>query len=158
MIDRRSSSGPEVSAVHHVFVYGTLRPGDVRWQFLQPFVVDEGWTDSVDGRLFDTGLDYPAAIFDQRADPGGRIVGRTYELHANSLDSCLDVLDREEDTVGGRYRRTVVTTGRGVAAYAYEYGSELDLTPIESGDWFAHRSIAAPSLRSATQQRPTLTP
>ena len=24
----------------HVFVYGTLRPGDVRWHFLEPFVVE----------------------------------------------------------------------------------------------------------------------
>jgi gamma-glutamylcyclotransferase (GGCT)/AIG2-like uncharacterized protein YtfP len=46
------------------------------------------------------------------------------------------VLDAEEGTVGGLYRRVVVTTGRGVAAYAYEYGAGLDLVEIESGDWF----------------------
>lgn len=158
MIDHRSSSGPELSTLDHVFVYGTLRPGDVRWQFLQPFVADEGWTDTVHGRLFDTGLDYPAAIFDRCADPSSRIVGQTYELIESSRERCLEVLDREEDTVGGRYRRTVVTTGRGVTAYAYEYGSDLDLTPIESGDWFASRGIVAASLRPAAQQRPTLTP
>jgi len=148
---------PAGAMVHHVFVYGTLRPGDVRWQFLQPFVADDGWPDTVEGLLFDTGLDYPAAIFGARAARGALIVGQTYDLVVNSLGSCLDVLDREEDTVGGRYRRTVVTTGRGVTAYAYEYGNDLNLTPIDSGDWFAHRGIVAPTLRAALEERPTLT-
>lgn len=122
--------------VIHVFVYGTLRPGDVRWRFLEPYVVDEGWDDSIVGRLFDTGLDYPAAVLDERADPGGTIYGRTYALLDESLDRCLAVLDAEEDTVGGRYRRRVTTTARGTMAYVYEYGEGLDLVPIDTGDWF----------------------
>ena len=122
--------------VEHVFVYGTLRPGDVRWRFLEPFVVDEGWDDTITGRLFDTGLDYPAAILDHRAEPGGTIIGRTYALLSASIEQCLSVLDAEEDTVGGRYRRVVATTAAGIAAYVYEYGDGLDLVPIESGDWF----------------------
>lgn len=119
-----------------MFVYGTLRLGEVRWRHLEPFVVDEGWEDSIVGRLFDTGLDYPAALLDERAEPGGTIVGRTYALLDASLDQCLRVLDVEEDTVGGRYRRTVTTTARGTTAYVYEYGNGLDLVPIASGDWF----------------------
>ncbi len=122
--------------VEHVFVYGTLRPGDVRWRFLEPFVVDEGWDDTITGRLFDTGLDYPAAILDDRAEPGGTIIGRTYALLSASIERCLSVLDAEEDTVGGRYRRIVTTTAAGINAYVYEYGDGLDLVPIESGDWF----------------------
>jgi gamma-glutamylcyclotransferase (GGCT)/AIG2-like uncharacterized protein YtfP len=118
--------------IRHLFVYGTLRPGDVRWSFLEPFAADEGVDDSVAGSLFDTGLDYPAAIFDR----GGTIMGRTYELRTERLDVALDVLDAEEDTVLGRYRRVAVTTGRGVTAWAYEYGEGLQLTPIASGDWF----------------------
>lgn len=132
--------------VHHVFVYGTLRTGDVRWRFLEPFVVDEGWPDTIAGRLFDTGLDYPAAILDERALPGGTIVGQTYALLAGSITRCLEVLDAEEDTVGGRYRRVVVSTRRGVRAYAYEYGDGLDLTPIESGDWFDRTGGRRPTL------------
>ncbi len=117
----------------YLFVYGTLRPGDVRWSFLEPFAADEGVDDTVTGLLYDTGLDYPAAIF------GGErtIVGRTYLLRIDRLDEALSVLDEEEDTVLGLYRRVEVTTGRGMAAWAYEYGNGLDLTPIESGDWFA---------------------
>ena len=122
--------------VNHVFVYGTLRPGDVRWSFLEPYVIDEGWDDSIVGQLFDTGLDYPAALLDHRAEPGGTIFGRTYALLDESLDRCLTVLDAEEDTVGGRYRRVVTTTALGVSVYVYEYGDGLDLVPIATGDWF----------------------
>lgn len=122
--------------VTHLFVYGTLRPGDVRWRFLEPFVVDEGWDDSIAGRVFDTGLDYPAALLGDRVQPGGTIIGRTYALLNESIDRCLEVLDAEEDTVGGRYHRVATTTARGVRAYVYEYGDGLDLTPIDSGDWF----------------------
>lgn len=122
--------------VGHLFVYGTLQPGEPRWSFLEPFVVDDGWPDTVNGRLFDSGLNYPAAIFDRRAQPGGTIIGRTYALLDASLSRCLAVLDEEEGTVAGEYLRVVVTTGEGVAAYAYEYGAGLELTPIDSGNWF----------------------
>jgi gamma-glutamylcyclotransferase (GGCT)/AIG2-like uncharacterized protein YtfP len=116
----------------HLFVYGTLRPGDVRWSFLEPFVVDGGVADTVVGRLFDTGLDYPAAVF------GGdsTIVGRTYPLRSDTIDEALEALDEEEDTVLGLYRRVEIDTRRGVRAWAYEYGDGLELTEIESGDWF----------------------
>lgn len=117
----------------HLFVYGTLRPGDVRWSFLEPWVVDAGVDDTVSGRLFDTGLDYPAAIF----GAGGTVIGRTYQLHAATVHDALRIIDEEEDTVLGLYRRVEVTTTRGMRAWAYEYGSGLDLVPIPSGDWFS---------------------
>lgn len=116
-----------------LFVYGTLRYGDVRWSFLEPFVIDGGIDDSVRGTLFDTGLGYPAAVF----DGSGAIIGRTYRLVAHRLDDALRVLDAEEDTVLGLYRRVEVTTGRGIRAWAYACGDGLSLTPIPSGDWFA---------------------
>jgi gamma-glutamylcyclotransferase (GGCT)/AIG2-like uncharacterized protein YtfP len=116
----------------HLFVYGTLRPGDVRWSFLEPFAADGGVDDTALGRLYDTGLDYPAAVF----EGDGTILGRTYALRVDLLERALAVLDEEEDTVLGLYRRVEITTGRGLVAWAYEYGDGLDLTPIESGDWF----------------------
>ncbi len=115
-----------------LFVYGTLRPGDVRWSMLEPFAADTGVDDTVAGRLFDTGLDYPAAVF----GVGGTIVGRTYRLRIETLAEALAVLDEEEDTVDGLYRRVTVVTGRGTTAWAYAYGQGLELTPIPSGDWF----------------------
>jgi len=116
-------------------VYGTLRPGDVRWHFLAPFVVDDGWLDTVAGRLFDTGLDYPAAVFDDE----GTIVGHTFALLEESAARALEVLDEVEGIVDGEYSRVIVRTGRGVDAWAYACGDGLDLTPIVSGDWFLHR-------------------
>jgi gamma-glutamylcyclotransferase (GGCT)/AIG2-like uncharacterized protein YtfP len=115
-------------------VYGTLRPGDVRWHILEPFVIGEGSPDTVSGELFDTGLDYPAAIFGH----AGTIHGLAYELHVASQARCLAVLDHVEDTVEGLYRRVEVTTHTGLAAWSYEYGAGLQLTPIPSGDWLAH--------------------
>ena len=122
--------------INHVFVYGTLLPGDVRWGYLEPFVADEGSPDSVSGSLFDTGFDYPAAVFESGSST---ILGRTFEVAADRLEECLAVLDVEEDTVGGRYRRVSIRTLGGVEVWAYEYGFGLDLTPIPSGDWLAHR-------------------
>jgi gamma-glutamylcyclotransferase (GGCT)/AIG2-like uncharacterized protein YtfP len=116
----------------HLFVYGTLRPGDVRWPLLQRYVADQGVDDAAVGRVFDTGLDYPAAVFGE----GGQISGRTYLLKARLLTEALAVLDEEEDTVVGLYRRVRVTTAAGIDAWAYAYGHGLELTPIPSGDWF----------------------
>jgi gamma-glutamylcyclotransferase (GGCT)/AIG2-like uncharacterized protein YtfP len=126
----------KLTFVDALFVYGTLRPGDVRWHHLEPFVVDEGWDDAAPGQVFDTGLDYPAAVFDDRAEPGRLVIGRTYLLLSAAVDECLAHLDEVEDVVSGEYRRVVVRTRRGIDAWAYEYGSGLDLVSIESGDWF----------------------
>ena len=41
--------------ITHLFVYGTLRPGQQRWPFLEPFVTDEGDDESVVGALYNTG-------------------------------------------------------------------------------------------------------
>jgi gamma-glutamylcyclotransferase (GGCT)/AIG2-like uncharacterized protein YtfP len=119
----------------HLFVYGTLRPGDVRWHLLAPFVVDDGWPDTVAGALFDTGFDYPAATF----GGDGTIHGQSFALLEGSLARALEVLDEVEGVVEGEYARVTVRTGRGIEAWAYAGGEYLDLTTIESGDWFQHR-------------------
>lgn len=136
--------------ISHLFVYGTLLPGDVRFHLLQPFVVDDGWADSIPGRLFDTGEDYPAALLDHRAEPGGTIRGRTFALLETSAIRALEVLDDVEGVVAGAYRRVAVTTASGVRSWVYEYGGGLDLTVIESGDWLAHR----PPARARPLDRP----
>ena len=115
----------------HLFVYGTLQPGAARWPQLEPFVADLGRPDSVAGDLFDTGLGYPAALFNGH----GMIHGRTYGVRVDTLSACLDHLDRVEGAVQGLYRRVTVTTVRGHHAWAYEYGTGLTLTPIPHGDW-----------------------
>lgn len=131
----KASGGRDGSAVGHLFVYGTLRPRDCRWHLLEPFVVDDGWADSVSGQLFDTGFDYPAARFDDR----GTIHGQTFALLTVSLVRALEVLDEVEGTVTGDYTRVVVRTARGVDAWAYASSDDLLVHPITSGDWFLHR-------------------
>jgi gamma-glutamylcyclotransferase (GGCT)/AIG2-like uncharacterized protein YtfP len=129
--------------VAHLFVYGTLRPGDVRWPILARFVADEGVADTTAGRVYDTGRGYPAAVFDEP----GTIVGRTYRLRPDRIEEALRVLDAEERSVPGGYRRIVVTTAAGTNAWAYEYGSGLELRPIANGDWrtFMSRSVGGPA-------------
>jgi gamma-glutamylcyclotransferase (GGCT)/AIG2-like uncharacterized protein YtfP len=112
-------------AVLSLFVYGTLRRGDVRWHHLRPFVDDLGIADTTPGRLYDSGLGYPAARFG----------GETFGLVPHRLEECLTLLDEVEGTVAGLYARVRITTGRGVVAWSYQYGGGLGLTPIASGDW-----------------------
>lgn len=114
-----------------LFVYGTLRPGQVRWKFLEPYVEDEGIGDGAGGSLYDTGCGYPAAVF----HGSGRIVGQTFRLRVDRIDEALAVLDEVEGAVAGLYHRVSITTHAGHVAWAYSYGDGLDLEEIASGDW-----------------------
>jgi gamma-glutamylcyclotransferase (GGCT)/AIG2-like uncharacterized protein YtfP len=117
--------------ITHLFVYGTLRPGEVRWQFLEPFVVDEGRDDAVAGQLYDSGAGYPAARFDR----DGTISGRLYALRPDTLAEALTLLDEVEAAVQHLFHRVSVTTASATTAWAYEYGGEQPLHPITSGSW-----------------------
>jgi len=122
----------------HLFAYGTLLPGDERWPLLQRFVVDAGWEDAARGSLHDTGLGYPAAVFESGES---WIVGRTFVLVESSIEVALAELDVEEDTVEGLFRRVEIATRAGHRAWAYAYGNGLELTPITTGDWLGHRGL-----------------
>jgi gamma-glutamylcyclotransferase (GGCT)/AIG2-like uncharacterized protein YtfP len=135
---------PDAAPISCLFVYGTLQPGDERWHHLAPYVTDDGMADTVPGRVYDTGLDYPAAVFSEE----GTILGRAFGLRLDVLDECLAHLDDVEAAVVGFYGRVVVTTANGHTAWAYELGagapsasdrialqSSMSLTPILSGDW-----------------------
>ncbi|MCY7298266.1 MAG: gamma-glutamylcyclotransferase [Ilumatobacteraceae bacterium] len=115
-----------------LFVYGTLRPGEVRWQHLAPFVVGDGRAASVTGELYDTGLDYPAAMCGGES----RILGRVYRLDDGQLTAALAHLDEVESAVRGLYERVSVVTNDGETAWAYQCGEPALLrTRIEGGDW-----------------------
>ena len=103
-----------------LFAYGTLLPGEVRWSVLAPYVVDEGVADTAGGRLFDTGVGYPAALFDGRST----IHGRVFTLRVERYDDALVALDE-------------VVTAAGRRVWAYEYGGGLDLVEILGGSWLA---------------------
>jgi gamma-glutamylcyclotransferase (GGCT)/AIG2-like uncharacterized protein YtfP len=133
-----------VSVLGTLFAYGTLLPGDVRWHFLQRFVTDDGSVDRADGRLFDTGEGYPAAVFDDGIQAYGIqdsvIHGRVFTLVADLVDEALATLDEVEGAVAGDYRRIEIVTCEGRAAWAYAYGGGLTLAPIDGGSWAAHRA------------------
>jgi gamma-glutamylcyclotransferase (GGCT)/AIG2-like uncharacterized protein YtfP len=134
-----SSSLPSRTNISSLFAYGTLLPGEERWHMMAPFVVDEGFADTVQGEVYDTGLGYPAARFDR----AGVIHGRTFHLLASSLVDALRVLDEVEGVVDGEYRRIVVTTTAGYQAWSYECGAieGMHLTALANGDWVSrHRS------------------
>jgi len=135
----------DAAPIRHVFVYGTLRTGDVRWHHLEPFVLGEGLADTVPGDVFDTGFDYPGAVFSDEgiaaAPDRGVIHGQTFELRADTYDRAIEVLDDVEGVVDGDYARVVVTTSLGLTAWAYAYGAGLALVRIESGDWLTHRPL-----------------
>lgn len=115
-----------------LFVYGTLRPGEVRWQHLAPYVVGDGREAAVAGELYDTGLEYPAAVFGGE----GRIHGRVYPLDEGQLTDALSHLDEVEGAVRGLYERVDVVTDEGEHAWAYQCGEQALLCArIESGDW-----------------------
>lgn len=129
-----------------LFAYGTLLPGDVRWHFLQPFVVDEGVVDQAVGQLFDTGEGYPAAVFGSDdgagaiAGEGSLIHGRVFTLRDERADDALALLDEVEGAVAGDYRRVRLVTAGGVHAWAYAYGGGLQLDRIADGRWSPDRS------------------
>ena len=121
--------------ITNLFVYGTLRPGQQRWRFLEPFVMDEGRDESVGGTLYDTGNGYPAAKFDRK----GTIFGRVYPLKLDQLDEALALLDEVEGAVIDLFHRVAIITSTGLEAWAYEYCGEPQFAEIAHGDWIAQQ-------------------
>lgn len=123
------------ATIRHLFVYGTLQPGESRWHELAAFVRDEGVRTTVAGRVYDTGLDYPAARFSPAA-PADVIHGRVYEFADDCVDDALARLDVVEGAERGMYQRVVVRTAAGPEAWAYECGDdELLVRRLPGGDW-----------------------
>lgn len=126
--------------IRHLFVYGTLQPGESRWHLLAPFVLGEGVRTTVPGQVYDTGLDYPAAKFATAA--AGVIRGRVYELDESQLEAALARLDEVEGAVAGLYHRVVVRTADGTSAWAYECGDDdLLVRHLVDGDWLQRTQV-----------------
>jgi gamma-glutamylcyclotransferase (GGCT)/AIG2-like uncharacterized protein YtfP len=110
-----------------VFVYGTLKAGHCRWPLLEPYVLDGPSPATVPGRVYDTGLDFPAARFDH----DGTIHGEVFEVR----EDALPLLDEVEGAAHGLYGRVEVTTDDGRRAWAYEFGGEVDTFVDLDGRW-----------------------
>ncbi len=112
----------------YVFVYGTTMPGHLRYPYIEAFVA-EATPDSVDGRLYDTGQGYPAAVFGAGT---GTIEGYVLRLRPDRAAEALRVFTEME---AGLFHPTTVTTKRGIEANAYEWlGATDGLTPLR-GTW-----------------------
>ena len=117
-----------------LFAYGTLLPGQARWEFLAPFVLDEGLPADVPGSLYDTGEGYPAAVF---SEPGV-VRGRVFRLRPERADESLPTLDDVERTADEHYRRVQIDLGVDQPVWAYEYGGPKPMTRIAGGSWLDH--------------------
>ncbi len=136
-----------------VFVYGTLRAGEVndlneaarRHGLPAPRLVGSG---SVPGRLYDFGSYpgyVPAALEPDSAGlPGGsRVVGDIYEID----EALIPVLDEIEEVYPGQATLFVRTEQEVACAdgkrrcLLYPVGAEAvrSLPEIEGGDWVAYR-------------------
>ena len=118
----------------HLFVYGTLMVGHCRWPILEPFVeagADGAVRSRVPGRLFDTGLDYPAARFDL----DGLIHGQTFVLRPRRAAEALRVLDDVEGGVEGAYHRVEVRTDANLTAWSYQFGGTIEGLVDLDGRW-----------------------
>ena len=89
---------------HLLFIYGTLKRGDVRAYLLQGQTFLGEASTAPRYRLFNTG-DYPALVEVEPLDLGGRSIQG--ELWAIDED-CLDRLDEEEGVDEGLYERRAV--------------------------------------------------
>jgi gamma-glutamylcyclotransferase (GGCT)/AIG2-like uncharacterized protein YtfP/GNAT superfamily N-acetyltransferase len=112
----------------HLFVYGTLQPGHLRWPYLAPFAIDHRPA-ATPGQLYDSGCGWPIAVF---GDVDTVVPGTIVELDAARLDGALRMLDEVEETATDVLRRIVVTTEDGARAWAYGgRASTGEMTPID---------------------------
>ena len=96
-----------------VFVYGTLRPGESRWPYVRD-VVESTEDAAVVGRVFDTGLGYPALALDGST----RVAGVLLHLAASTADDAMALLD-EIEAHPNLYVRTLVRLVDGRLAWTY---------------------------------------
>lgn len=134
----------EILAMKHVFVYGTLRAGEVndigqaaaRSALGMPKLIGEG---SVRGRLFDFG-NYPGLVPD---DDGIHVRGDVYEVDER-LVSVLDEIEEVYPGEAGLFMQHEVTVDIDGAAfdclyYPVQRHAVQGLPEIGSGDWVAYR-------------------
>jgi gamma-glutamylcyclotransferase (GGCT)/AIG2-like uncharacterized protein YtfP len=120
----------------HVFVYGTLLPGEPLWPALAPHATS--WAPATArGSLWDTGVGYPAARFDDGGADGDLVPGVVVTVDPDRYPEVVALLDDIED-VGVLYRRVQVVTSAGPAV-AYEWLGPVDgLVPLADG-WSGRR-------------------
>ncbi|WP_088347096.1 gamma-glutamylcyclotransferase family protein [Rhodomicrobium sp. R_RK_3] len=128
----------------HVFVYGTLRAGEVndisaaavKYRMAAPTLIG---TAKVMGRLYDFGA-YPGLVLDSEGVP---VIGEVYEID-DMLIAVLDQIERDypgDDALFGSRDVPVEVGGVDVTCRIYPVSSRAvaGMAEIASGDWVAHR-------------------
>lgn len=132
----------------HLFVYGTLRPGQHAMADLLASGASRVGPGTIQGRLFLVD-DYPGAIWS--ADPQDRVHGEVFRL-AGDADEVLCRLDEYEHYDPRHPATSLFVRGVGdvrlsdgtrLPAWIYYFnGVTRQLTPIPSGDFFEVQSDA----------------
>lgn len=115
----------------HVFVYGTLQPGDVAWHRIERHVTGEPVASRLSGTLYDTGQGYPA-LHDQPTGDG--VPGWTLRLRSPA--EALAELDAYE---GPEYRRVRAVDSAGRLCWTYLWSEATDGLVRLADGWSADR-------------------
>ncbi|WP_198510313.1 gamma-glutamylcyclotransferase [Bacillus solitudinis] len=118
-----------------LFVYGTLRRGEINHSFLKQAnqKLQQCW---VKGELHDTGAGYPII----RKKESSRVYGEIYQVSKEELsqiDELEDYHPNRPDNLYERVEQTVYTNQGSLKAFVYIEGKQC-ISPsncIKSGDW-----------------------
>jgi gamma-glutamylcyclotransferase (GGCT)/AIG2-like uncharacterized protein YtfP/cation transport regulator ChaC len=125
---------------HFVFVYGTLRRHERNHYLLEgaKLVAEQAWTN---GKLYDTGMGYPA-LQESRANV---VYGELYlvsEEQLRRLDELEGYSVDGSDNLYNRKKQVISYDTGSNEAYIYtiaEHNQQMLKTPIKSGDWKEYR-------------------
>ncbi|TFB14131.1 gamma-glutamylcyclotransferase [Filobacillus milosensis] len=116
-----------------VFVYGTLRKNERNHHLLKDamLIAEHGW---IDGRLIDTGKDFPALVMDSDE----KVYGECYEVDFSTLAKIDELEGYVGDPKLNHYDRVEVqvqTDCGEYKAYTYFYPEAASNPVIPFGDW-----------------------
>lgn len=107
----------------HLFVYGTLQPGEQRWSRIADLVQDVG-SAQASGTIVATPHGWPAATFDGEGTIHGYLLRVRDDARRELLERCDQV-----EAEGTLFRRVLVTVegpDGPVDAFAYEWAGPDD--------------------------------
>jgi gamma-glutamylcyclotransferase (GGCT)/AIG2-like uncharacterized protein YtfP len=120
---------PKDDDLRAVFVYGTLLPGEELWGVLAPFALEVSEA-MARGRLFDTGLGYPGAVFEESTS---RVPGARVTVDRSHWPDLIEMLDEIEEE-GRLFHRRNVATSAGPAV-SYEWMGETQILRHLPNGW-----------------------
>ncbi len=126
--------------INKLFVYGTLLQGEPRNHYLDDCKLIQSI--EIPGELYDTGMGYPAALFNENSKE--IITGEIYTICVDTNKKLIE-LDEVEGTRLGFYKRRSIYNKHHF--YFYESGELLNgyirpVNRIKPGNWRRHASVA----------------